>query len=377
MRALIQDNGFKLQSYDARNIPDDILLRWKCAVNSQSRKSYYHDYEYFKSYLDNLKKKKTPLEIFAASIDSRLFFLTPMNRVVRWFGCIPLHGLELPCHDHVPLCDIPVLDNYSKVDTLKMLIDYVSSKYKGKWDYLCFSCVAEESNLMEALRGTSLRLKSAFKTESCSYFDCSRDFQYAVAGTSSHFRRDLNRKSRRLFNSGHVDVRFERNMPGLLDAYKRFLKLEASGWKGAHGTVSAIGLHKELRDFYEQLMHIYGEKDSCIISLMSLDGRDIAGQFCIISGETVYVKKIGYDQEFKHLSPGNLLLKSLIEWCCNDEQLKYVNLITTQPWVQPWKPKTQDVYKVYLFKRTFPWIWILFIEKTKKLIKKHILKKQV
>lgn len=74
MRALIQDNGFKLQSYDARNIPDDILLRWKCAVNSQSRKSYYHDYEYFKSYLDNLKKKKTPLEIFAASIDSRLFF---------------------------------------------------------------------------------------------------------------------------------------------------------------------------------------------------------------------------------------------------------------------------------------------------------------
>lgn len=347
------------------------MASWKDSLDSANRKSFYHDYEYFKSYVDNLEQEPGSLEIITARTESRLFSIIPIRRMMRWFGGITFRGLELPSHNHLALCDIPVLNNGCGIDILKIVKDYVSDKYAGKWDFICLPRVIEDSNVMEAFAKTSLGRKHIFQTGSCHYIDCSRDYQHAVAGISTHFRHELRRKLRKAARIGCVHFHFERNKSGLLEAYNRFLKLESSGWKGTNGAATAINLNRELVNFYDQILTEYGEQGKCLISLMSIDGKDVAGQFCTINDETVFIQKIAYNEEFKRISPGSLLLDALIEWCCNDKQLKYINLVTASSWSHRWAPKTLNVYTIYLFNSTFPWLWILLVEKIKGLFRKY------
>ena len=57
--------------------------------------------------------------------------------------------------------------------------------------------------------------------------------------------------------------------------------------------------------FYEQVMRRFAKRGRCEIHLLRLDGRPIAGQYTLMTDDTVYILKIGYDQAFATCRPAS------------------------------------------------------------------------
>jgi CelD/BcsL family acetyltransferase involved in cellulose biosynthesis len=84
--------------------------------------------------------------------------------------------------------------------------------------------------------------------------------------------------------------------------------------------------------------------------LLTLGETCLAGQFCVRSNGTMEVLKIGYDEAYASLAPGNLLLKQLMQYCAFAEsQLMRLNLITGVEWHDDWKPRSQKVWNFWTF----------------------------
>ncbi|MFO1022381.1 MAG: GNAT family N-acetyltransferase [Planctomycetales bacterium] len=80
------------------------------------------------------------------------------------------------------------------------------------------------------------------------------------------------------------------------------------------------------RKFYSDLIQQLGPSGQCAIFPMTVEGKAIAGQFALLDGNTCYLLKIGYDENYKHLSPGNMLLEQLQR--LQNSNIRQVNLIT-------------------------------------------------
>jgi hypothetical protein len=128
------------------------------------------------------------------------------------------------------------------------------------------------------------------------------------------------------------------------------MHVEASGWKGKNGRKSAIELHPELTNFYTQLANSLGASGNCEISLLKVDGDFVAGQFGLIVGDVIYILKIGYDERFRRLSPGNLLTAHTIYRLHAEGVIREINFVTDVKWHSFWRPTCRDVYEVCCYR---------------------------
>jgi CelD/BcsL family acetyltransferase involved in cellulose biosynthesis len=135
-------------------------------------------------------------------------------------------------------------------------------------------------------------------------------------------------------------------------ALDEFIEVEASGWKGMEGERGAIKLDPGLRNFYRSLCNSFSQSEACEINLLKAEGRCIAGQFCLVLGDTSYILKIGYDEAYFHVAPGNMLLEQSLQRYLREGVVKYVNLVTDTPWHASWKPLSYAVSNAYVFNTT-------------------------
>ncbi len=85
---------------------------------------------------------------------------------------------------------------------------------------------------------------------------------------------ELRRRRRRLEEIGKLEVRFHQGTHDA-DAWMRdFLALEASGWKGVHGT--AIACNPDEHRFFESLARAAAARGKVLVCSLLLDGRPIA-----------------------------------------------------------------------------------------------------
>jgi CelD/BcsL family acetyltransferase involved in cellulose biosynthesis len=85
----------------------------------------------------------------------------------------------------------------------------------------------------------------------------------------------------------------------LLDA---FLRIEASGWKGAAGT--ALASRSETLAFARAAFH---SGAPILFDTLALNGAIVAMNLNLVCGDAAYAVKSGYDERFGKLSPGVLL----------------------------------------------------------------------
>ena len=143
-----------------------------------------------------------------------------------------------------------------------------------------------------------------------------------------------------------------RSRPEIDRALDEFLAVEASGWKGAAGERGAINLDGRILSFYQSLTNNFSRIGACEINLLRAEGRCIAGQFCLVTGDTSYILKIGYDEDYAQVAPGNMLLEHIIQRYLREGAIKYVNLVTDTPWHSCWKPSSYAVSRAWVFNTT-------------------------
>ncbi|OGI57467.1 MAG: hypothetical protein A2V58_02565 [Candidatus Muproteobacteria bacterium RBG_19FT_COMBO_61_10] len=112
-------------------------------------------------------------------------------------------------------------------------------------------------------------------------------------------------------------------------------------------------------------MHEFSARNACSINLILVDGVCIACQFCLMAGDTLYLLKIGYSEEYRAMGPGNVLLNELLQRCCADTNIEKLSFITGANWNDSWAPEQQDVYENRIFNATLSGVSVYLLEKIK------------
>jgi CelD/BcsL family acetyltransferase involved in cellulose biosynthesis len=141
-------------------------------------------------------------------------------------------------------------------------------------------------------------------------------------GGVEEYRQSLGRKTfkdlarlRRRLEEEHDDVVFSVAEPpdDLRAQLDESFAVEASGWKGARQT--AIVHAAETAAFYRCIAESFTAAGRLRLSSISVGGRMIAFDLCLVDYDRLWILKGGYDEAFRRYAPGLLLTLAEVERC--------------------------------------------------------------
>jgi CelD/BcsL family acetyltransferase involved in cellulose biosynthesis len=156
-----------------------------------------------------------------------------------------------------------------------------------------------------------------------------------LAGHAS-FRRNLKRRLRRAMEE--YDVRLRRVDQADPAALEAFFDLEKRGWKGKAGT--AIACSAATRDFYASVARGAAEHGYLSIYFLDFNGIPVAGHLGLWHNGRYFLPKVAYDEAYARFSPGQLILRAIIEDRSKDGITAVDFLGLAAPWKADW---TQEV----------------------------------
>jgi CelD/BcsL family acetyltransferase involved in cellulose biosynthesis len=322
---------------------------WKHITRALGKPHIFHLYEWYESYLNTMSD--SPVYFVLARRKGAPVGVIPLVMATQRLAGMTLRGLALPHHPHMLLSDAPMTNAGSDNVTIRELIKYLRRQRAVRWDVLFFPNLLEDSGLLSGLNDGPPALRISEPQARCNYLPCLPPDELA-ARLSRNFRGNLRKARNKLARLNRVEFISARSRPEIDRALDEFLAVEASGWKGAAGERSAINLDGRISSFYRSLTMNFSRIGACEINLLRAEGKCIAGQFCLVTGDTSYILKIGYDEAYAQVAPGNMLLEHAIQRHLSEGAIKYVNLVTDTPWHSSWRPLSYAVSRVWIFNMT-------------------------
>jgi CelD/BcsL family acetyltransferase involved in cellulose biosynthesis len=158
---------------------------------------------------------------------------------------------------------------------------------------------------------------------------------YLQHAGSSKSRKEIRRLRRRLEDLAPVSHVTVTNPNEIAAATKEFLRLEASGWKGAAGTAAA--LKPQIGHFLATAVSGLAASGNARVDLLLADDQPIAATITLLSSDTAWCWKIAYDERFARYSPGVQLVLELSRDLLANESLAQADscAIPDHPMIDP------------------------------------------
>jgi CelD/BcsL family acetyltransferase involved in cellulose biosynthesis len=141
--------------------------------------------------------------------------------------------------------------------------------------------------------------------------------KYLEKALSSGSRKKLRQQRRRLAEKGSLESRVVRN------ALEQFLTLEAAGWKGRQGT--ALLNSEADAAFARAMVENLARCGEASVHALYLDDRPVSMQIVLRAGPAAFTWKTAYDESWRDVSPGMLLLEDYTAAFLADESIAYVD----------------------------------------------------
>ena len=93
---------------------------------------------------------------------------------------------------------------------------------------------------------------------------------------------------------------------------------------------------------------MHGGDDRCEINSLYMDGVCAASQFCVRTGGDYTILKIGYDEKYSRLGPGQVLLDRTLKRCCDDPAVERLDLVTNTAWFRDWRTSTTPMKQAHI-----------------------------
>ena len=252
----------------------------------------------------------------------------------RLGGPVKVWGVLWPRHGHQ--AEVLCADDEARRATLPALLAHLRRRPEGR-RLLTFGPAPAESALWEGTRCLEPGDTCEDPKASVRILDCRGPFAGLVAGLPRKIRSGLNSARQRLETLEGLRFVTARELPQLDTEFTAFLELEASGWKGAAGSRSALkfrgGLPMVFRTMAAQLR---GADEHFEILALYAGDHCLASMLGTRTGATFSALKITYDEAYGRMSPGNVLLAKVIERCCDDPGIRVLDLVSDAPWVRGW-----------------------------------------
>ena len=321
---------------------------WSVLAKRMPRRWFHHLPEWHASYLAALAPDPQAVRFYSVRRGDVLLAILPLEVTTREVLGLNVRVLSTPKHDHVPFTDL-IADPSANIQAVgRVLLAHLVRRVSSSWDLLVLPSVLDDgvaAPLVQSLARVVWRSDSA-----CDYIPCTgasgaRDI------VSKNMKSNLRRTGNKLRREGDVTFEVAREGAELDEAYADLLRVEASGWKGADGTGTAIALHPGLVRFYRELLVRFGALGMVEISQLKLSGRCVAAQLALLIDGVWYQLKIGYDDSLATMAPGNLLMEQLLDRLCKDAVTE-ANLVSDASWHRSWNPHSYHTKTYFVGNRT-------------------------
>ncbi|MBT5017772.1 MAG: GNAT family N-acetyltransferase, partial [Planctomicrobium sp.] len=119
---------------------------------------------------------------------------------------------------------------------------------------------------------------------------------------SASRRKTLRKGWKKLSQAGDVEFRLRRLPNEIPSAIDSFLELEALGWKGEQGT--ALSCKSSHAVFFSKMCEEFSKAGRVIFGEILLNNQVIASTCNLLSGNTLFAFKIGWDHNYSNCSLG-------------------------------------------------------------------------
>ncbi|MFA6100990.1 MAG: GNAT family N-acetyltransferase [Victivallaceae bacterium] len=167
------------------------------------------------------------------------------------------------------------------------------------------------------------------------------------AGLSTKFRQYLKRNTRKLDELDKVNFIIDDNNSPPRESIARFLEVEHKNWKGQQS--SSLKADQTNADLFADAAELFTAYDMMHFNFLEADGKTIAAQYAIRANRSLYVHKIGYDEDYIDFSPGNLLFNKVIEHACESGKFDELNFMSDSPWHSKWNIEKRPLYNLLVF----------------------------
>lgn len=154
-----------------------------------------------------------------------------------------------------------------------------------------------------------------------------RDFAAYQASWSGNFRRQMRKMVRRAEELGGVQLEIHRphNRLDIAELLQRGFAVEDRGWKGAAG--SSVLRTPIAMKFYQEQAENLAKEGQLELAFLRHQGVDIAFEYAWFSKGVYCTPKVGYDEQYSHLSPGQLIRYLTLERFFNDPARKEFDFV--------------------------------------------------
>jgi CelD/BcsL family acetyltransferase involved in cellulose biosynthesis len=323
-----------------------IAAEWARVLGTLEHPHFFQEYDWFDLILETWPADAENVFFIVASVGGTPMAICPLQTSrTRALG-MPVRMLEPPDPNAISYPDFVFARTPATATLLPSLLNWLRSNSEIGWDILTIPkmlSAPDESDLADLAPDPPFFRHSRGV---CYYFRCDQGIAAIQGRVSGQLRQQWRRRRRQLLGMGTMESVSSRDPAELPRLFEEFLELEASGWKGRAGEGTAIQLDPDLVRFYSGMMSRFAASGGCEINLLRLNGRNIAGQFCLISAGTWYHLKIAYDEEFHKYSPGSILLEDVLARLCLDEGVHTASLLTGAEWADRWHPWYLGVSRV-------------------------------
>ena len=230
----------------------------------------------------------------------------------------------------------PLLAVSTAQDALRGLMDTLHDLDPGH-SWVRFYGVRENSPVPAACRalGDGTVVTSPLRARG-SLVPTTTSFETFESELPPNFRRNLRKGRNRARREHSMDAEFiagpEAGRPKLL---QEFLEVESSGWKASAGT--AIACSPAQSRFYAALTRRLARRGWLEWQRLSLDGTVAAAHLAVRFGGALVLPKIGFDERFARLGPGNLLFREAAVRAFGDDSIQEINCLSDMSWHRNWQ----------------------------------------
>ncbi len=311
------------------------------------RRTVFHSFDAHVAYVENFMERPELLLCLVLFDGDQARAICPLEQRIDRSLRLPIRVWGTPWHPHWPLSDAICPEDDARRAMLPLLVEHLQHR-SNRAHMLVLGPFLEPSVLLDGLTDLTGASHSSHVGMQPFVFDCEQPFEELMARLPRHFRKELRRCGRRL--ASLEGVRFESvDADGDIErAFEEFLDLESSGWKGRTGSGTAIKLNPRYVAFYRALARDLDAGDGCEINLLRAEGRCIAGEFCLRTGREYAALKIGYDETYSSLGPGQLLAARTLERCCMDPRIARYNQLSDAAWLRVWRAGSESTRQIHI-----------------------------
>src|SRR5690242_3110848 len=161
-------------------------------------------------------------------------------------------------------------------------------------------------------------------------------------------RQTFAKKQRRAEQLGALSYEMHEPGPGGVEALLALvIEVESRSWKRESG--SALATNAELRAFFQAYARHAAQAGVLRIAVLHIGETPAAVQLHAESHGALNQLRIGYDDQFARVSPGQLLMLHTVDWALERGLERYEILGKEEAWNRQWKAEPRPLLRVMTF----------------------------